>query len=90
MGVFKITPFLGPLFNSMYQSPLISNVIFCITAYISYLSTNMINNTPTLVKFCKKRKSKTFLILGVVTLILNIIKIVLVPSGDSEDMDEEE
>jgi hypothetical protein len=89
MGLFKITPFLGPLFNALYTSPLFANIIFSIVAYVSYLCTSMINNTPTILKFCKKRKNKAFIILGITTLILNIIKIVLVPSGEGEDHDEE-
>lgn len=90
MGVFKITPFLGPIFELLYSSPLISNILYCLTSYVSYLITNMINNTPSIIKICKKPKSRDFIILGVTTLVLNIIKIVMSPSGGDGDDEEEE
>lgn len=88
MGLSKVTPVVGPMFEAFYSSPLVGNIIFMFMTYVAFLLTSMIDNTPTIVKFCKNVSNKSLLIVGVVTLVLNVIKIV-VPSGGSEEGGED-
>lgn len=88
MGLSKVTPVIGPMFEAFYSSPFVGNTIFMFMIYVSFLLTSMIDNTPTIVKFCKNVSNKSLLIVGIITLVLNVIKIV-VPSGSSEEGDED-
>ena len=64
---------VGSIFESIYESPFLSNAMYACLVYTSYCAVNMYNNTPSLRKYCKKIKHSHMLYSLLSTLFIAII-----------------
>ena len=61
------------LFETIYESPFLENTLYALLVYTSYASVNMLNNTPSLLRFCKRVKSNHLMYSLLSTLFIAII-----------------
>lgn len=90
LGLSRVIPIVGPLFEAFYSSPFIENIIFICLTYLAFLLTSMINNTPTIIKFCKNVSNKSLLLTSIVTIALSVIKIIIPSAEENYEENYEE
>ena len=73
------------LFGTIYESPMLENILYAVLVYTSYASVNMYNNTPSLMKFCKRVKSHHLMYSLLSTIFIAMINPIILKQDIDDD-----